>query len=357
MWGKRDDMVVHETDPYNAEPPPHALAGHLVTPVHTFYVRNHGQVPTVDAGSWRLRVDGLVDEPLSLGLADLRRDFEHVRSLVTLQCAGNRRSGLMSFRDIPGEHPWGGGATSTAWWTGVRLSDVLARAGVQTGAAHVWFEAPDVAGDAEGAQPYGSSVPVDRALSPDVLLAWGMQDQDLPPVHGAPLRAVVPGYIGARSVKWLSRVGVHDEPSDNYFQQVAYRMLAADVDPATTAPGDGFPLGPVALGCEVLAPSGPVAAGRVGLQGYAHVGEGRHVVRVDVSTDGGSSWVQASLDEQLDGVWRLWECDVEVPVGPCRVTVRAWDSSATCQPEAAAYVWNPKGYVNSSWATVDLVGR
>ena len=118
MWDKRDDMVVHELDPYNAEPPRHALADHPVTPTDAFYTRNHGAVPRIDARGWRLVVDGLVGEALRLSLEDLRGRFGQRTTVATLQCAGNRRTGLLAVRDIPGEAPWGGCATATATWTG-----------------------------------------------------------------------------------------------------------------------------------------------------------------------------------------------------------------------------------------------
>ncbi len=107
MWGKRDDMVVHQQEPFNAEPPGGALAGARITDVDTFYSRSHGPVPRLDPADWRLTVDGLVAHPLRLSLAELRDRFEETGATVTLQCAGNRRAGLMTVRDIPGETPWG----------------------------------------------------------------------------------------------------------------------------------------------------------------------------------------------------------------------------------------------------------
>lgn len=117
-WGKRDGMVVHEAEPYNAEPPPGALVVGVLTPAAAFYSRNHGPIPELDPQTWRLRVDGQVGVDLASSLDDLRSRFEPRTLAATLQCAGNRRAGLMEVRDIPGEDPWGPGATSTAEWTG-----------------------------------------------------------------------------------------------------------------------------------------------------------------------------------------------------------------------------------------------
>jgi sulfite oxidase len=203
---------VHEEEPFNAETGLAALAEHPLTATDAFYVRAHGAVPEIDAAAWRLHVQGLVERELSLSLATLREAFREREATATLQCAGNRRAGLMAIRDIPGEAPWGPGATGTATWTGIALADVLALAGPLREAAHVGFDGADLCFEAKPAQRFGGSIPLDKAWRPEVLLAWGMNGKPLPAVHGAPLRVVVPGYIGARSVKWLERIEVRSEP-------------------------------------------------------------------------------------------------------------------------------------------------
>jgi sulfite oxidase len=354
-WGKRSDMVVHENDPYNAEPPRGALADQVLTPLDAFYSRNHGPIPDVDATTWRLRVDGLVDRVRELSLAELQSRYEQRTVVATLQCAGNRRAGLIKVRDIPGEDPWGAAATSTACWTGVALSDVLAEAGLQPGVQHVAFSAPDVSQLASPPAPYGGSISVKKAMAGDVLLAWSMNGHPLPRVHGAPLRVVVPGWIGARSVKWVERITAQEKPSSNYFQATAYRLLPAEADPAKAGPGDGLSLSAVALNAEILRPDDgeTVAAGPVEVTGYAFAGDDRGIARVDVSLDGGATWAQAELDEQAGPwAWRHWRTVLELPVGGAEITARAWDTSAAVQPESPVHLWNPKGYVNNSWARV-----
>jgi sulfite oxidase len=220
---------------------------------------------------------------------------------------------------------------------------------------HVAFEAPDIAEDASPRQPYGSSVPLSKAVSSEVLLAWEMNGGPLPSLHGGPVRVVVPGYIGARSVKWISRVTVQDAPSDNYFQAQVYRLLPADADPGTADPSTGIPLSSAGLNSEILVPDDgdSIAAGRFTIRGYAFAGDDRGIARVDVSLDGGGTWQQADLAPQRSPwSWRLWSLDVEVAEGPLHIIARAWDNAGNLQPESAEALWNPKGYANNSWANV-----
>jgi sulfite oxidase len=347
----RADTVVHGTEPLNAEPSRAALAGAAVTPVDVFYVRNHGPVPRDDRSGWRLRVGGLVGHELELSLEDLSR-FPERELVVTLQCAGNRRADLMAVRDIPGEAAWGPGATGTARWRGVALADVLAAARPADAARHVGFEGADRSGEPDPPELYGSSIPLRDAAAHQVMLAWSMNGEPLPDVHGGPLRVVVPGYIGARSVKWLTRVELRRDPWEGYYQATAYRLVPPGTEPGR---GVGIELGLVAVNSDVLAPEdgASVAAGPVEVRGYAFAGGHREVERVDVSIDGGASWRQAALGQDL-GVWawRLWRTEVELEPGEHEIVVRAWDSAAGTQPEDPAGSWNPKGYANNAWGRV-----
>ena len=346
-FGKRDDLVVHTEEPFNAETSLASLTD-PVTDTAAFYVRGHGPVPEIDARAWRLRVEGLVQRELSLSLETLREALRERSVTATLQCAGNRRAGLIAIRDIPGEAPWGPGATGTATWTGVALADVLALAGPKLDASDVGFEGADLSSEVDPVQRFGGSIPLDKAARSEVLLAWAMNGEPLRAVHGAPLRVVVPGYIGARSVKWLERIELRSEPWPGYFQHVVYRLLPAD---GTPGPGAGMPLGLVALNSDVLYPRDgqTVAAGPVEVHGYAFAGGDRYVSRVDVSTDDGETWTQASLLEDLGRwAWRQWRITLDLPAGEHELLVRAWDSSAATQPEDEAALWNPKGYVNNA---------
>jgi sulfite oxidase len=347
-FGKRGDMIVHEHEPYNAETGLAALAEGPLTATDAFYVRGHGAVPEIKPAAWRLYVHGAVERALDLSLETLREALPEREVTATLQCAGNRRAGLIAIRDIPGEAPWGAGATGTATWTGVALADVLALAGPLPAAAHVGFEGADVSHEMSPAQRFGGSIPIAKACRPEVVLAWAMNGEPLSVVHGAPLRVVVPGYIGARSVKWLQRIELRPHHWPGHFQHVVYRLVPED---ATPGPGVGMPLGLVALNSDVLSPAdgAMLAAGPVEVRGYAFAGGERHVARVDVSLDGGVRWSQAELLDDLGPwAWRHWRITVELTPGEHEILVRAWDSSAATQPDDEAALWNPKGYVNNA---------
>lgn len=361
LWGKQPDLIVHQGDPFNAESPRSALAREPLTAIEAFYVRGHGQVPDIDPAAWRLTVNGLVERPTTFTLAQLHDQFAQQDVVATLQCAGNRRAGLMAVRDIPGEIPWGSGAMSTARWTGVRLCDVLAAAGADPQAGHVAFEAPDVSQTASPPQGFGASIPLAKAQRSEVLLAWAMNGAPLPAVHGGPVRVVVPGYIGARSVKWVNRISVRHAPSDNYFQAIDYRLLPADADVTQARPGEGLALGPIALTSDILSPGdgATVPPGPTTITGYALAGDDRGVARVDVAwrhdDDADHVWRQARLEPQLSPwSWRLWSIEVDLPPGHHQIIARAWDTAAALQPEQEADVWNPRGYVNYAWASIHL---
>jgi sulfite oxidase len=350
-------LIVHKSEPLNAEPPLPALAATFITPVGHFYVRTHGEIPRLDAAEHRLRVEGLVSEPLDLSMSELRARFPRRVVTATLQCAGNRRAELSEVAPVSGTK-WGAGAIGTAEWAGVALGDVLRAAGVWENTSeelHVAFEAADKVSQ-EGRQfTYGASIPLTKALSAEVLLADEMNAAPLAPEHGFPLRVVVPGYIGARSPKWLTAIRVQDRPSNNLFQQKEYKLYPPGVSLDGVDPDAGTILYEFPLNAVICSPteSAALRPGPVALRGYA-VASGRPIERIEVSTDAGRSWTRAAIEagQGERWAWVLWAARVELPAGAHELIVRAWDGAAQTQPERAEHVWNPKGYVASAWHRV-----
>ena len=357
-FGKSSGLLVRQGEPFNGGPAAGRLLGSFITPNELFFVRNHGGVPEVDPASYRLAVDGLVERPLSLSLEDLRR-LPRASVTATLQCAGNRRLEMMAWQPIKNELPWGTEAVSNAEWSGVPLREVLAAAGAQPGARHVAFLGLDDTERHGHRFNFGGSIPLGKAVHPEVLLADTMNGEPLPPVHGAPLRVVVPGYIGARSVKWLSRITLQETPSDNYFQATAYRLFPPHFGPDNVEWEKGLMLGEAPVNSVILSPAmegtmeETVPAGRVAVRGWALAGGDRQVARVDVSADGGKTWTVADLGpEGGDYTWRLWEAALDLAPGDHEIACRAWDTAAQTQPEHASQVWNFKGYANNAWHRV-----
>jgi sulfite oxidase len=228
---------------------------------------------------------------------------------------------------------------------------VLQAAGLESGAAHVAFTGLDQCTEEGEVTPFGGSIPLTKALGPEVLLADQMNGEPLPPAHGYPLRVIVPGYIGARSVKWLSAITVQSQPSTNYFQARTYRLYPSRIR-SETAPEHGFSLGETPVNSAVCEPSeGALVDGpRVLVRGYALTGGTREIERVEVSLDQGATFVTARLaDGQQVGAWRLWEIELALEPGVHELAVRAWDSAAGTQPEGPEAIWNLKGYLNNSW--------
>jgi sulfite oxidase len=351
-------MIVHSDAPLNAEPPASVLAAGDITAKDVFYCRNHGPIPDIATEQWHLEVDGTVAKPLTLSYHQLTTEFAAHDEVATLACAGNRRAELMKVRPIPGKEPWGQGAVSTAAWRGARLADVLRAAAVRTeDGLYAAFAAPDVAPGASPVQAYGCSISLAKAMSDEVLLVWEMNGEPLPRVHGGPVRVLVPGFIGARSVKWLTRIAVQALPSENYFQAVDYRLLPTDSDPATVPAGTGIPLSSLPLSCAILIPDdgATVPVGPLEIRGYAIADDSRRVARVEVSLDAGVSWREAELQPMCSRwAWRRWFLSVEARHGPLRVLARAWDDTGATHPESPAALWNPSGYANNAWARVEL---
>ncbi|MBS0205441.1 MAG: molybdopterin-dependent oxidoreductase [Planctomycetes bacterium] len=351
------DLITRQASPFNAEPPLDRLIEKWITPVNSFFVRSHGDVPELDVKDFTLTVDGLVDKPLTLKLADLVERFPSVGTTATLTCAGNRRSEFAAVKKVGGVQ-WDAGAIGNAEWQGVRLTDVLKAAGVKAEAKHVWFEGRDQVTEKNVTFPFGGSIPLEKGLATaatgTTLLATQMNGQPLTPSHGFPLRTVVPGYIGARSVKWLHKITVADRPSPNHFVADVYKLVPeenADLI-ARTAPIYEF-----TLNSAICVPSAgaAVSGDRLTVKGFALTNgtTGRSVQQIEVSADGGQTWSAAKVTSPLrDYCWVLWSADVALTDKSDSLIVRATDTSGEVQPQICP--WNYKGYQFNGWHKVGL---
>ena len=348
--GKDPRLLVRSQEPFNAEPPREVLRHSFITPVPLFFVRNHGAVPAVDPGAYRVSVGGLVRRAASYRPDELRARFGDVTVVATLQCAGNRRQELMAVRPIEGEIPWDAQAIGTAEWTGVRLRDVLEDAGIAAPAAHVAFLGLDAIEHGGRTEKFGGSIPLAKALGAEILVAHAMNGRPLTPIHGSPLRVVVPGYIGARSVKWLEAITVRADPSENYFQAHSYKLFPPEVTPDIVDWATGVMLGEVGINAVICRPldGETVRAGALTCMGYAL--SGRHeVARVELSIDEGATWTPAALKGPSERwAWRFWETSLALPPGHHALVVRATDAAGGSQPENPALIWNFKGYMNAA---------
>ena len=313
-----------------------------LTPVPNFFVRNHMYEPVqLDANDWRLSIGGEVEKPITLSLADLSKLETHT-VVNTLECAGNGRS--LHRPQVPGVQ-WGKGAVSTARFSGPRMRDVLHRAAVKPSGKHVMFRGLDeVPGKVP---PFIRSIPIEKALDSDTLIATHMNGQPLTKHHGFPARALAPGWIGAASCKWLTEIKLLDAEFAGNFMNPAYRWPNQPVKPGDAVkPEDTHPLTALSVKSVIAGPSdgASVSSGKIIVHGAAWAGEA-DITRVEISTDNGASWNPAKLGhDQSHYAWRLWTYDWKAAkAGDYTIQSRATDSQGRTQPSTPA--WNPSGYL------------
>lgn len=334
LWlQKRGDMIVRSTRPEDLEMPPAGFES-FITPIDRFFVRTHVAAPTVNVAQWRLKVEGHVATPLTLTMEELRR-MPSTEVVSVLECAGNGRSNYDP--PVPGVQ-WANGAVGNGRWRGVRLADVLRRAGVQQGAVEILFDGADVA---IGTMPdFQRTVPMKKALHPATLLAYEMNGETLPVKHGFPLRAVVPGWAGDSWCKWVTSIRVLNEEFTGFWMKNAYVHPGKPVAPGTIVPPESMQ--PV-TSLRVKSVISSYANGVV--QGAAWSGDSGPVTRVDVSVDDGRMWKAARLSgEATTFGWRLWEFRwTPSAERPRTILARARDRAGNVQPMAQE--WNPSGYL------------
>lgn len=390
----RDPRLIRLTGihPFNVEPPLSALydEGFLTSP-ELFYVRNHGAVPHIDESAipdWEFSVEGLVKKPYTLTLKDLIKDYEQITVPVTLVCAGNRRKEQNQVRKSKG-FSWGAAGVSTALWTGVPMYELIKKAIPMRGAKYVCMEGADKLPNGY----YGTSLKLNWVLDPNrgIMLAHKMNGEMLRPDHGKPLRAVVPGQIGGRSVKWLKRIIVTAAPSDNWYHIYDNRVLPTMVNPEQSAnepkwwTDERYAIYDLSTNSATAYPEHEERLSLVErrqiyrAKGYAYGGGGRRITRVEVTLDKGKSWALADIryheddyrdrayeNEMLFGgkldmewretcfTWCFWEVDLKVEDLAISgdIMVRAMDESMNVQPRDM--YWSVLGMMNNPWYRVTI---
>jgi DMSO/TMAO reductase YedYZ molybdopterin-dependent catalytic subunit len=326
-------LIVRDRNPENLEFPFSTLNS-FITSNEQFFVRSHFDVPKLETDGWRLIIEGRVEKPCEIGYDELL-NMPSRTVTMTLECAGNSRIFLSP---KVGGLQWELGAVSNAEWTGVPLAAVLKRAGIRAGAIEVVLEGADHGVITKepmspGKIHYARSLPLAKALMPEVVLAYSMNGEPLSPSHGFPLRAIVPGWYGMASVKWLSRIVVADTSFRGYFQTADYTFW----EQRDELPVQLLPVSEVEVKAEIARPAlreiiPTDAIYRV--YGAAWTGESE-VSRVELSTDGGARWEPAQLlGESVPYAWRLWEYYWRTPAEPGMhlLMARATDARGDVQP-------------------------
>ncbi|KAL9003582.1 MAG: hypothetical protein Q9188_003563 [Gyalolechia gomerana] len=387
----RDPRLIRLTGvhPFNVESPLSALfnEGFLTSP-ELFYVRNHGAVPEVhdkDIPDWEFSIEGLVERPMTITLRQLIVEYEQITCPITLVCAGNRRKEQNQVRKSKG-FSWGAAGVSTALFTGVAMADVIREARPRRRARFVCMEGADNLPNGF----YGTSVKLNWVMDPNkgMMLAYKMNGEPLRPDHGKPLRAVIPGQIGGRSVKWLKKLIVREAPSDNWYHIYDNRVLPTMISPEESANNpkwwidDRYAIYDLSTNSATVYPAHEEKLSLVGgtekyvAKGYAYGGGGRRITRVELSLDKGKSWRLANVEYpedkyrdcdrhlfggRLDMSWRescfcwcFWSLDIPVAdlANAKDLLVRAMDESMNIQPRDM--YWSVLGMMNNPWFRVTI---
>jgi sulfite oxidase len=358
--GKSPNLTVLGDRPFVAETPAHLLDD-ATTPTSLHYVRNNGQVPDppADPDAWTLTVEGEVEAPLTLSLGELKRRFETVTQDLVLECGGNGRT---QFLPAARGNAWTTGGVGCARWTGVRLKDVLAAAGVKPSArytAHYGAD-PHLSGDPEK-EALSRGIRLEKALDPGTLVAFAMNDAPLHPMHGAPLRLVVPGWTGSASQKWLTRIRLRDREHDGQgMKGTSYRVPVTPLIPGSESKGEGFRiLEGMPVKSLITSPADgtrlPAGLRELPVRGHAWAGE-LEAREVWTSIDFGQTWQAAELTAPVNRyAWQHWRTTVRLPTaGYYEIWARAVDTNGISQPFTAPN-WNPGGYGGNAYHRIAVL--
>lgn len=388
---RRDPRLIRLTGvhPFNVEAPLSELYNEgFITSEDLHYVRNHGAVPKCeddDMLDWSFTVEGMVERPITMSVRDLLSDYEQATYPVTLVCAGNRRKEQNMVRKTKG-FSWGAAGLSTALWTGVPIHDLLAAARPKRGARYVCFEGADKLPNGY----YGTSIKLNWCMDPNrgVMVAHRMNGEKLHPDHGKPVRIIIPGQIGGRSVKWLKKIIVSPRPSDNWYHIFDNRVLPTMITPEASADlpdvwrDEKYAIYDLNVNSAICFPGHQEkltlsdSPASYTARGYAYSGGGRRVTRVEVTLDKGKSWRLAKINypedeyrQAPDGdtlyggtmdvwwretcfCWCFWELDIALDdiKGADDIMIRAMDESMMVQPRDM--YWSVLGMMNNPWFRV-----
>jgi DMSO/TMAO reductase YedYZ molybdopterin-dependent catalytic subunit len=330
-------MIVHSPRPEDLEMPLDGFQN-WITPIDRFFVRCHTYTPTVKLSEWSLKIDGVVEKPMTLAMDDLKA-LPRVELVGVLECAGNGRAFYEPH--VPGSQ-WASGGVGNGRWAGARLADVLQKAGIKTSAKHILCDGADVP---LGKMPdFQRTITADKALDPDTLLAYEMNGQALPVEHGFPLRLIAPGWAGDSWVKWLQHIEVLDREFEGFWMKSAYRHPPQPVAPGTAVdPAQMVPVTDLNVKSMITIPDGWTVPGNIRIQGTAW-SNSSPVTKVEVSTDGGKTWGLARLSgPSAHYGWRFWQYDWKAEEGQHTLLARATNMAGQTQPLKEQ--WNPGGYL------------
>ncbi|KAF8807084.1 molybdopterin binding oxidoreductase [Phlegmacium glaucopus] len=347
-------LSIQEKEPFNAEPPSSALVEFPITPEDLVYCRNHGPVRQFDEDNYSLTIRGGSIGEVKLTMNDLRTLFP-MASIVAVLQVRLRRKEMGVIKKVHGV-PWSDGVIANCRWGGVRLCDLLKHAGEHPEALHVCFESH--ATQCQDDTYYGASIPFVKAMKQeeDILVAYEMNNEPLAADHGGPLRIVVPGFLGARWVKWVDTITIASEESLNFYQQRDYKILPPHIESKESAKAlwakypsmTALPLN------SVIGVASRTSEDTLYVKGYAIPSPCGNVQAVEVTIDDGKTWQSAQIIyQQGKWSWTLWEAELKGVEGCGRVYCRAIDFEGNVQPREG--IWNLRGVAYNGWGVKDWI--
>ena len=348
---KKNDLTILNDRPINAETPPHLLDD-PITPTNRHFVRNNGIMPDLSSNeisNWKLRIEGNVKNPKIYSIKDLKNNFEVITKSLQLECGGNGRA---FFKPPALGNQWSYGAISCSEWTGVRLSDVIKSSGIKPSSIYTGHYGADLhlSGNTNK-NALSRGVPIKKALDANNIIAFAMNNEEIPLIHGSPLRLICPGWPGSTSQKWLNKIELLDHVHDG--TKMTGKSYKVPILPIK--PGEKVDISDLKI-IESMPVKSLITFPKTGLQhtsynlnirGHAWAGD-KQVKEVRISIDYGATWIKANLSNPVNKyAWQNWDLNLNFPSkGYFEIWSRAIDENNISQPFDIS--WNPKGYLNNS---------